>query len=190
MNLHHYSQINIIAEGIETKDELVKLIELGVRFGQGYFIQKPKSNLLPIRNDVIELIVDENKRKRSKSLNRKTDTFVGNISTPLQTLDATTLIDEVKSMMDQSNSVPGLCIVKQNRLVGVITRNQLHFKISGPYGYSLYSNKAIHEIMDTNFLQVDVNTPIHMVAKLAMMRDSEHLYDFITMTKDGRIMEL
>ena len=40
--------------------------------------------------------------------------------------------------------------------------------------------------MDTNFLQVDVNTPIHMVAKLAMMRDSEHLYDFITITKDGQ----
>ena len=40
--------------------------------------------------------------------------------------------------------------------------------------------------MDTNFLQVDVNTPIHMVAKLAMMRDSNRLYDFITITKDGQ----
>jgi len=180
------SQINIIAEGIETKEELSKLIDLGVRYGQGYFIQKPNSNLFPIRNDVIKVIMDENKRKRSKSLNRKTDTFVGNISTPLQTLDATTLINEVKSMMEQSKSIPGLCIVKENRLVGVITRNQLHFKISGPYGYSLYSNKAIQEIMDTNFLQVDVNTPIHIVAKLAMMRDSERLYDFITIMKDGQ----
>ena len=81
------SQINIIAEGIETKEELSKLIELGVHFGQGYFIQKPKPNLLPIREEVIEVIVNENKRKQSKSLNRITDTFVGNISTPLQTLE-------------------------------------------------------------------------------------------------------
>ena len=53
-----------------------------------------------------------------------------------------TLIGEVKSMMDLDSAIPGLCIVEQNRLVGVITRNQLHFRISGPYGYSLYSNKA------------------------------------------------
>ena len=180
------SQISIIAEGIETKEELCKLIELGVSYGQGYFIQKPKPTLLPISDDVIEIIVNENNRKRNKSLNRKSDTFVGNISTPLPTLDVTTLIGEVKSMMDQDNSIPGRCIVEGNRLVGVITRNQLHFKISGPYGYSLYSNRKIHEIMDTNFLQVDVNTPIHMVAKLAMMRDSNRLYDFITITKDGQ----
>ena len=82
------SQINIIAEGIETKEELAKLIDLGVRFGQGYFIQKPNAKLLPIREEVIEVIVDENKRKQSKSLNRITDTFVRKISTPLQTLDA------------------------------------------------------------------------------------------------------
>ena len=65
------SQISIIAEGIETKEELSKLIELGVSYGQGYFIQKPKPTLFPISEDVIEVIVNENKRKRSKSLNRK-----------------------------------------------------------------------------------------------------------------------
>ncbi|WHT49661.1 GGDEF domain-containing protein [Sporosarcina thermotolerans] len=180
------SQISIIAEGIETKEELCKLIDLGVEYGQGYFIQKPKSVLLPIRDDLVEIIVVENKCKRYISLNRKTDTSVGNISTPLPTLGVTTLVDEVKSTMDQDSTLPGCCIVDQNRLVGVITRNQLHYKISGTYGYSLYNKRKIHEIMDTNFLQVDRNTPIHMVAKLAMMRDSNRLYDFITITKDGQ----
>ncbi len=181
-----HSQIHIIAEGIETKEELTKLIELGVRFGQGYYIQKPNSNLLPIREEVIALIVDENKRKQSQSFNRITDTFVKKMSTALPTLDGTVLIDEVKSLMNQDHAVPGFCIVQQNRVIGVITRNQLHVKISGPYGYSLFSKKEITEIMDTDFLQVDVATPIHTVAKLAMKRDSKHLYDFITVTENGR----
>ena len=180
------SQIHIIAEGIETKDELSTLIALGVHFGQGYFIQKPNSILLPISEEVVDIIIDVNSRKRKKVLNQKRDTFIGGISTPLQTLDATTLIDEVNSMMAQNNSVPGLCVIRENRLVGVITRNQLHFRMSGAYGYSLDRNKTIQEIMDTKFLQVDVNTPIHRVAKLAMMRDPERLYDLITITKDGQ----
>jgi len=180
------SQISIIAEGIETKEELSTLINLGVHYGQGYFIQKPQATLLPIGNQIIAVIVDENVRKESKSLNRITGIIVKKISTPLQTLNNTVLVNEVKSLMDQDHSVPGYCIVKQNRLVGVITRNQLHFKISGLYGYSLLSNKAITEIMDTDFLQVDVNTPIHRVSELAMMRDSKRLYDFITITKKGQ----
>ena len=65
-----HSQIDIIAEGIETEKELAKLIELGVRFGQGYYIQKPNPDLLPIREEVIALIIDENKRKQSRLLNR------------------------------------------------------------------------------------------------------------------------
>lgn len=180
-----HSQIHIIAEGIETKEELAKVIELGVRFGQGYYIQKPNSSLLPIREEVIALIVDENKRKQMQSFNRIKDTFVKKISTALQTLNGSMRIDEVKSLMDQNQSVPGFCIIEQKSVVGVITRNQLHLKISGPYGYSLYSKNSITEIMEVDFLQVDIDTPIHTVAKLAMMRDSKHLYDFITVTENG-----
>lgn len=181
-----HSQINIIAEGIETKEELSTLVKLGVGFGQGYFIQKPNVKLLPIKKEVIKVIEDENNRKQSQSLNRKSDIFVGNISTPLKTIDAMTSIEDVKLKMDQNKSLPGYCIVEENRLVGVITRNGLHFSISGPFGYSLYSQKPIKEIMRADFLQVDVNKPIHVVAKLAMERDTEHLYDFITIIKDGQ----
>lgn len=39
--------------------------------------------------------------------------------------------------------------------------------------------------MEVDFLQVDINTPIHTVAKLAMMRDPKQLYDFITVTENG-----
>lgn len=180
-----HSQIHIIAEGIETEAELAKLIELGVRFGQGYYIQKPNSNLLPIREEVIALIVNENEHKQNRLLSLLKDSFVKKMTTALPTLEGNVLIDEVKSKMNQDDSIPGFCIVNQNRVIGVITRNQLHVKISGPFGYSLFSNKAITEIMDTDFLQVDVNTPIHTVAKLAMMRDANHLYDFITVTKNG-----
>jgi len=181
-----HSNISIIAEGIETTEELSKLVELGVHFGQGYYIQKPKSGLLPISDGVITLIIDENKRNQSKLINRIKDTFVKKISTPLQVIDDTMLIDEVKLLMKKDSTVPGFCIVRKNKLIGVITRSQLDFTISGPYGYSLFSKKEITEIMDPDFLQVDVNTPIHMVAKHAMMRDDKRLYDFITVTKDGR----
>ncbi|GAA0180702.1 hypothetical protein SH2C18_33460 [Clostridium sediminicola] len=39
------TNIKIIAEGIESKEELMTLIELGVHYGQGYYIQKPQETI-------------------------------------------------------------------------------------------------------------------------------------------------
>ncbi len=47
------SRIPIIAEGIETYEELEKLIELGVEYGQGYYIQRPNCIIKEIDEKVI-----------------------------------------------------------------------------------------------------------------------------------------
>ena len=36
----------LIAEGIETEEELKVLIEIGVEYGQGYFIQRPEEYII------------------------------------------------------------------------------------------------------------------------------------------------
>lgn len=35
------SQTNVVAEGIETAAELVTLVDLGVAYGQGYYMARP-----------------------------------------------------------------------------------------------------------------------------------------------------
>lgn len=180
----NYSQIHIIAEGIETREELITLIDIGVHFGQGYFIQRPQSNLYPIREEVMRLIETENSRKYQVSLNRLTDTSIEQIATPLRTIPSSMPISKVSNLMEGNDALPGFCIRDGNKLIGVITRNKLHLKFSGPYGYSLYNKKPIAAIMSRNFMKVDAKTAIDVVAKIAMKRDPLHLYDFITVTKD------
>ena len=38
----------VVAEGIETKEELAAVIDAGVHFGQGYLLQRPNPEILPI----------------------------------------------------------------------------------------------------------------------------------------------
>ncbi|TQR05961.1 EAL domain-containing protein [Psychrobacillus soli] len=182
----NYSQIHIIAEGIETKEELRTLIELGVHFGQGYFIQKPNPRLFPIREEVKTIIKTEISRKNRVSRNRLTDTSIEQIATPLNTISSQMLISKVSNLMESNDALPGFCIQDGNKLIGVITRNKLHLKFSGPYGYSLYNKKPISTIMSRNYMKVDAETAIDVVAKIAMRRDPLHLYDFITVTKDDQ----
>lgn len=180
----NYSQIHIIAEGIETMEELHTLIEIGVHFGQGYYIQKPNSKLFPVRSELKSIIIKENNRKNSIFSNRITDTSIENIATPLHMISSDMPISNVSKLMESNDSLPGFSIKENNKLIGVITRNKLHLKFSGPYGYSLYNKKPISAIMSRQFMKVDAGTPIDVVAKIAMKRDPLHLYDFITITKE------
>ncbi len=52
------TNIKIIAEGIETKEELKTLIRLGVYAGQGYYFQRPASKLLNISESIISSFPD------------------------------------------------------------------------------------------------------------------------------------
>ncbi|KMT22299.1 type I-B CRISPR-associated protein Cas8b1/Cst1 [Clostridium cylindrosporum] len=79
-----------------------------------------------------------------------------------------------------------MCIVENDVVKGVVTRHAFYTKLGWRYGYSLYSSKAISNIMSRDFLSVDYKMPIDMVIKLAMSRDEDTLYDHITVVKDSK----
>ncbi len=55
--------IKILAEGVETKDELSKVIELGVDLIQGFYTARPGKDVLPaIDSEISEYIIEENVR--------------------------------------------------------------------------------------------------------------------------------
>lgn len=54
--------IKIVAEGVETKEELEKLIELGVDYLQGYYFSKPEFIPPEINDDLVNKILEINKK--------------------------------------------------------------------------------------------------------------------------------
>lgn len=58
--------------------------------------------------------------------------------------------------------------------------------MSGQYGFSLYYKKNISDLAEKNFLMVDANTSISSVAKIAMEREMDALYDFIVVKEEDK----
>ena len=67
------TDIQIIAEGIETEGELQALLNIGVQCGQGYFIRKPHEEFRNIRQEALDVINKYNKR-RNRSRMKVNDT--------------------------------------------------------------------------------------------------------------------
>ncbi len=176
----------LIAEGIETENELIKLIDIGIHYGQGYFIQKPNANILPIKNEVFDIIKKANTKKNHFFGERISDIYISNISRKFGTITPNILVSQVHDMLEKNGTIPGFCITEDGVVLGVITNKGLYKYISGLYGYTLFSNKPITRIMSKDFLSVDYKTTIDVVAKNAMNRDYDKIYDFITITKDNK----
>ncbi|MGE4486088.1 MAG: GGDEF domain-containing protein [Oscillospiraceae bacterium] len=176
----------LIAEGIETEDELLKLIEIGVHYGQGYFIQKPNPAVLPIRGEIIRTIHEANRKINHIWDRRLSDINIGNICRAVRTVNAGILTVQIYEMIKNDCTLPGFCVTEADSVVGVITRQELFRYISGQYGYNLYSKKPVSAIMSGEFLSVDYEDSIEIVAKKAMRREIDKVYDFITVTKENR----
>lgn len=176
----------LIAEGIETKGELLKLIDIGVHYGQGYYLQRPEPAVLPLKDEVVYAIKEANARKNQLFDRSASDLFISNISNALASLNPKILISQVYELMENDPTLSGFCITENDCLAGIITRSQLYSHLSGQYGYNLYAKKPVERIMSKEFLQVDYHESIATVAKKAMGRSIEHLYDFIAVVHDEK----
>jgi EAL domain-containing protein (putative c-di-GMP-specific phosphodiesterase class I)/GGDEF domain-containing protein len=176
----------LIAEGIETENELLELINIGIHYGQGFFIQRPDSSTKPIDGQVVQIIKDANQKKNHLGDKKLSDIYICNICRTIKTTDADIPIAEIYDTMKEDPVLPGICITEDGYVIGVVTRDDLFKRLSGLYGYSLHFNKPIGSIMNKEFLRVDYHESIEAVANKAMNRDIEKIYDFITVTKEQK----
>ncbi len=188
-SMQEYSRItgtHLIAEGIETLEELQTLIHIGVQFGQGYFIGRPNPVIGPIDAGVVETLYDINAKRNHMQGYHFCDVYIGNLCVEAKEIDTNTMISDAYETISRAERLPGFCVTKGGVVLGVVTRNQLNASVAGVYGYSLYSRRSICEIMDTDFLAMDYKTPVNAAGKLAMSRPDNKVYDFITVTAEGK----
>ncbi|WKY49267.1 GGDEF domain-containing protein [Eubacteriaceae bacterium ES3] len=181
-----FTGTSLIAEGIETEEELEALIEIGVEYGQGYLIQRPHPKIKEIDAYIVERIKIENDKKIGTRHELRQQIKVDDICRMVKFISPDMLVSDVYAMFEEDPRISGYCIVKKSMPIGVITRNDLYRKISGQFGYTLYANKPVSKIMDTDFTLVDYQSTIDATGKIAMDRDPEKIYDFVIVTNRGR----
>lgn len=178
--------IKLIAEGIETKEELKTLIILGVAFGQGYFLKKPSDHDFTLCENVLEKITSYNRISGNLSGFSSEYHYISNLVNDMcyDIYEPMAKCSTLKRFFQQSNA-SCVCICEDEKPVGLVMKNKLDAAMSAQYGYALFSNKPIANLMNCKPLIVDVYTPIATVAKRAMEREDAELYDDVIVTKNG-----
>ncbi|MEW9122128.1 MAG: EAL domain-containing protein [Thermotaleaceae bacterium] len=186
--VHLANELNfkLIAEGIEKEEELEQLVELGVHYGQGYYIQRPGGSFLNIHPIVLKKIQDKNQTKEQIRLSYITTTKVGDISKRYPTVDSSTLGKEINGIFESGMVLEGLPVVDGDKPVGLIMKHKFYKNLGMQYGYVIFMKRSIDRIMDKNPLVVNYDTPLDRVSEMAMLREEESLYDYIIVSKSGK----
>ncbi len=182
----HKENILLIAEGVETIDELSSLINLGVDYAQGYYISKPYKEPKKIKDSIVSFIISENENKIE--INNKPSFIgkIGDICKKLCTTSYNTKITDVYEFMKKHKEVSEICVIDNNKKVlGLLTRQFLDERLGGRYGYSLYSKDTVSDHLDRYYLEVDYRIPIVMVSRIALIRPNYALYDAIVVSDNG-----
>lgn len=176
----------LIAEGIETEEELRALINIGIQYGQGYLIQRPNVVINGISDEIVSLIKRINSSKNQFYSNRLSNIYISNLVRDTISVSPLTKAGDVHDFFIKNPSITGIVVLDGDIAVGTIIKSNLTLRLSGRYGYSLFAKKEISCLMEKGFLFTEFDTPIDLVSRLAMSRPVDSLYDFIIINKEGR----
>ncbi|MDR1397588.1 MAG: EAL domain-containing protein [Desulfarculales bacterium] len=180
------ANINLIAEGIETEEELKELIKLGVQFGQGYFLGTPQETFAALDPHVSELISTYYSKHYIENARSSVYPIIEHLCKRGQIFSPQAKGEEVYEHIKAAPMITEVYIVDGEKIVGFLSKLALNEYFGGRYGYSLNYRKTVQEIMRTDFFRSGHNMPVDLVARLAMQRPYEQLYDPIIVEKEGK----
>src|SRR5262249_442941 len=178
----------LIAEGVETWEELETLARLGVRYAQGFLFARPAR--LPaesppeVRNELRRVIRQFNYRE-----SHLTET-VGPLVIRCATIrERQKRGEDVDRMFRREPGLDHLVIVRDDRPVGLVTRQHYYFRTGGPVGYHLFQWKPAEDLARRAPLIVEDSINVTALAQLAMGRPPHELYDPVIVTDaEGRLI--
>jgi diguanylate cyclase (GGDEF)-like protein len=174
----------IVAEGIETAEELACLIRLGAHFGQGYFLGRPAAIPASITEEV-RLALTAGTCLASGGL--KCASPIHDLAESASVVEASATVEEVKQFFEVTGLASAVAVVREGRPEGLVMSHHLDRVLSSQYGQSLFMRREVTRIMDASPLAVEWDTPVEVAAQAAMARDRDKLYDPILVTSRGKL---
>ncbi|MBR9882264.1 MAG: GGDEF domain-containing protein [Oceanospirillales bacterium] len=183
-NIGRTLHCNIIAEGIETLEELHTLQEMGVRYGQGFLLGRPKEDPvmsidpLTIRHGYLQSRGGERGAAESDTA-RALVRSIPAVAPEDRLLE----VSEIFRALPNVGSVP---VLVDGEPVGVIRRGDLLELFSAQYGRALYEQKPVSRLMRENALVVPCETPLERVSQMITEQDeAELIQQELIIVQDG-----
>lgn len=119
------SGVKVLAEGVERRDELAALMDLGVVYAQGFHLARPGAIDRGIEPEVRRWLDDRRVEMTSGSLNDPRRVPLSRFARQAPELSASTPVSEAATRLLRERSVPGFVLTVPGRVLGWCGRDAI-----------------------------------------------------------------
>ncbi len=172
----------VIAEGIETDNDLMFVHRMGVDYGQGYLLGKPQEQAAIGVPDILLTIDNATPKAAAKQSHTDNNTQYSHERVGSLCLRATppcSSSDKLTSILNRFQDDPtlqALPVVDDGKVSGAVIRDQLFNEFSKPYAHSLYHRAPVSKLMLGQPLVVQAKDSISQASQLATRRSFDLVY--------------
>lgn len=175
----------LVAEGVETIEELEVLIRLGVRYVQGFLVAKPDLGA-PTPSRAFQQTVASMVSRFTYSAGDPSE-YVSYLTIRCETIEEGTQTGrDIDLRFRKEHNLDHLVVMRNREAIGLVTRESFHRQTSGPVGYHLFMHRPVELMMRASPLTVEGHMPITKLAKLAMGRPREERFDPVLVVDSRR----
>jgi diguanylate cyclase (GGDEF)-like protein len=147
----------VIAEGVETEEDLDVLERLGIPFVQGYLFLKPQPKITD-EIDYTWSVPDTAKLTDEEK--------VGQITRQVRSISPDMTVYEVADLFHNNEGSEFFPVVHDGKAFGMVWRHELMDKLASRFGRDLYFRQGISKLMDKNPIIVDRNLPVENLSRV------------------------
>ncbi|SDU26384.1 diguanylate cyclase/phosphodiesterase [Halopseudomonas salegens] len=186
LSLANASKAHIIAEGIEQPEELRVLEDMGVDWVQGYLLGRPAVE--PLRQladwDVrLQAPVDQVQLEPEQALDSLLLSVPG--------VHQSEKVSAVLARFHQQASLNSLAVLNDSgEPVGTVHCHSLSQTMLKPFASELHGRKPISQLMDRDYLVVDVQQSLERVSRLLTSRARQRMEEDFIIVRNGQYLGL
>ena len=159
--------IKVVAEGVETKAELLTCRDIGCHFVQGYLVQRPTLNTNEIEHKYEHIKEILQSDKRAKEFNSQVLSYIDKA----KAFDVKTKTSDVVKYLKDNPDISIVPIVNSlGETLGVLQEDELKHFLYSPYGMSLLNNEFTEKTKLKNLLtpcsSADLSSDIATIIEL------------------------
>ncbi|SOE49733.1 EAL domain-containing protein [Orrella dioscoreae] len=176
----------LLAEGIETEDDLAVARDLGIRYAQGWYLGRPAAAVTPSLPAKVSACL------ASRALQTHSGRGQGGTAASLRVEAPSVLVgshtnDEVHRLFLEHKELHAVAVVDdEDRPVGIINRRDFSERYAQRYTRELFGRDLCSRFMNPDPVLVDLHASIDQLSRVLISDDQRYLIDGFIITRDGR----
>lgn len=177
----------VIAEGIETKAELAVINDLGIEFGQGYYIARPQPTPPAQAGTEVSRMLGTGKAP-STSSSRRSRVSAQKLLNYIQPAHPETENEHIFQRFSENPRLRVIPVVENGIPLGLINRYQFFDRFAQPFQRELLSKKPCFQPDHEKPLMVEKNMPLEELSHFLVDADERYFSGGFIITDQGRYL--